>query len=261
VLDRRTAEGKLERLNDIVADLVRLKTDVIVAVGHPSIIPAVKAVTAPIVLVPSFFDPIEAGLVESFARPGRNVTGLSITPSAEIEGKRLALLKEALPRVQLVGLLGMAADWDDAFGQAIQRAARQLGIRVFHADHSHTDYSGAFASIVQQRPDALIVANTPVNFGNRKLIVEFTTTNRLPGMFSRGEYVEAGGLMSYGVDITDLFRRSAVFVQRILNGTSPAEMPVEQPTRFEFHLNLKTAAEFGISVPPRLLERADRVIE
>ena len=133
VFDRRTAEGKLERLNDIVADLVRLKTDVIVAVGHPSIIPAAKTVTAPIVLVPSFFDPVEAGLVESFARPGRNVTGLTITPSAEIEGKRLELLKEALPRLQLVALLGMAADWDDAFGQAIQRAARQLGIRVFHA--------------------------------------------------------------------------------------------------------------------------------
>jgi len=262
ILERRSAEGRLERLTEIVADLVRLKSDVIVAVGHRRIIPAVKATTTiPIILVPSYFDPVQAGVVETLARPGKNVTGLTITPSPEIEGKRVELLQEALPSIQNFAFLGMQVDWEDAYGQMIQRAARDLRVSVLQALHSPTDYQAAFAVISRERPEAMLVANTPVNFANRANIVEFASDQRLPGMYSRREYVQVGGLMSYGVEITDLFRRAATLVHRILTGTSPASIPVEQPTRFELYLNLKTAADFGISLPPRLVECADEVIE
>jgi len=261
-LERRSAEGHLDTLPDIVADIVKRKADVVVAVGHPSIIPGVKAANmVPIVLVPSYFDPVEAGLVETLAHPGKNVTGLSITPSPEIEAKRLELLKAILPDSKRAAFLGMDEDWEDRYGKSVQAAARELGIVLVSAVHTPNDYTDAFDTIRRERPDAVLVANTPVNFANRQLIVDFTTSNRVPGMYSRREYVEAGGLMSYGVDITGLFRRAAEFVDKIFRGVKPADLPVEQPTKFELVINLKTAKALGIDVPPTLLARADEVIE
>ena len=262
ILERRTAEGHLDRLSDIVAELVAINTDVIVAVGHPSIIPAVKAASSvPVILVPSYFDPVQAGLVESLGRPGRNVTGLTITPSPEIEAKRLELLQTILPNNKRVAFLGMTPDWEDAYGSSVRAAALKLGMDLVPAIHDPNEYASAFSAITREHADTVLVANTPVNFANRQLIVDFTTKNRLAGMYSRREYVQAGGLMSYGVDITHLFVRAGDFVDKILHGTKPADLPVEQPTKFEFVINLKTAKALGLEVPAMLLVRADEVIE
>jgi putative ABC transport system substrate-binding protein len=262
VLERRTAEGRLERLFDIVTDLVGRNMDVIVAVGHSSMIRAVKAETrVPIVLAPIFFDPVEAGVVETLARPGKNVTGLSITPTAETEAKRLELFKAALPNMHRLAFLGMKSDWEDPFGKSIQAAARQLGVTLLHAEHKPNDYADTFTAITRERPDGVLVANTPVNFAQRRLIVDFIRKNELPAMYSRREYVQAGGLMAYGVDILDVMRRAGVFVHKIVNGANPADLPVEQPTKFELVINLKTAKALGITVPPLLLAIADEVIE
>jgi len=262
VLERRSAEGKSERLFDLVSDLVEHNMDVIVAVGHPNIIPAVKTwTTVSIILAPILFDPVEAGVVESLARPGKNVTGLTITPSAEIEAKRLELFRASLPDMHRLALLGMRSDWEDPFGKSIQAAAGQLGVTLFHAEHSPDDYTDAFAAITRERPDGVLVANTPVNFAHRRLIVDFATENRLPATYSNRDYVEAGGLMSYGTEISDLLRRSATYAHKIVSGGKPADLPVEQPIKFELVINLKTAKALGLTIPPGVLAIADEVVE
>lgn len=262
VLERRSAEGKFERFPDIVAGLVKLRTDVIVTVGHPMFIAVMKATTTvPIVMAPIYFDPLESGLVKTLARPGGNITGLTVTTGPEVEAKRLELFKTALPNLHRVAFLGMRSDWEDPFGESIQAAARLLGVTLLHAAHSPNEYTEAFAMVSRERPDAVLVANTAVNFGNRRLIVDFTTKSRLPSMYSRREYVEAGGLMSYGVHIPDLWRRAAAFVDRILKGAKPSDLPVERPTRYELSVNLKTAKALGLAIPQSLLLRADQVIE
>jgi putative ABC transport system substrate-binding protein len=262
ILERRSAEGRLERLADIVADLVGLNMDVIAAIGHPAMIPIVKArSTVPFVLVPIFFDPVEAGVAQSLARPGKNVTGLSITPSPEIEAKRLELFKVAVAGMQRLAFLGTRSDLDDPFGKSVHAAARQLGVTLIDTVYEASDFSSALGAIARERPDAVFVANSPVNFAQRRPIVDFTTKNALPAMFSHRDYVQAGGLMSYGVDILDLLHRAAAFVHKIVSGAKPADLPVEQPTKFELVINLKTAKELGVTIPPSLLVRADELIE
>ena len=261
VFERRSAEGKFERFAEIVAELVRLKTDVIVTVGDPMAQAAKRVTTTvPIVMVASV-SPVETGLVASLARPGGNITGLTSNTGPEIEGKRLELLRDVLPKISRVAYFGMKTDWEGPSGESVKAAAKALNVTLLHAEHAPNEYSGAFAVIARQRPDALFVANSAPAFAHRHLIVEFAVKNRLAGTYAWREFVEAGGLMSYGVSLSDLFRRAAGYVDKILKGAKPGDLPIEQPTKFELVINLKTAKTLGLTIPQSVLVRADEVIQ
>jgi len=261
VFEPRSAEGRFERFREILEELISRKVDVLVVNGN-DMTRVAKRVTSTIPIVMVFVnDPASDGLVNSLARPGGNVTGVTGTAGPEIEGKRVELLKEALPKIRRVALLGTKLDWEDSFGKSSQAAARAFQVTLVHAEHTPENYSDAFARIVRDRPDALLVPNSTSNFARRLLIVDFATKNRLPGMYSLRNFTEAGGLMSYGPDFRDQFRRLAVYVDRILKGARPADLPVEQPTKFELVINLKTTKALGLTIPPTLLARADQVIE
>ena len=261
VFEPRSAEGRFERFREILEELISRKVDVLVVNGN-DMTRVAKRVTSTIPIVMVFVnDPVSDGLVNSLARPGGNVTGVTGTAGPEIEGKRVELLKEALPKIRRVALLGTKLDWEDSFGKSSQAAARAFQVTLVHAEHTPENYSDAFARIVRDRPDALLVPNSTSNFARRLLIVDFATKNRLPGMYSLRNFTEAGGLMSYGPDFRDQFRRLAVYVDRILKGARPADLPVEQPTKFELVINLKTTKALGLTIPPTLLARADQVIE
>lgn len=257
----RSAEGKFERLDDLLRELVALKVDVIVAPGNE--IPRRAKQVAPGVpfVMMSIGDPVELGFVASLARPGGNITGLTRTTGAEIESKRVQLLIDAFPAVRRVAFLGRAEDWTSPSGQTMRAAARALGITVVHARHTPSDYTEAFAGMARDRPDALFAAENTPNFAHRRRILEFAAQHRLPSMYFTREFADAGGLMSYGVDLADLYRHAAVYVDKILKGATPATLPVERPTKFEFVVNLRTARGFDLPVPPALLLRADEVIQ
>jgi putative ABC transport system substrate-binding protein len=198
--------------------------------------------------------------VASLARPGGNITGHTNNTGPEIEGKRLELLKDALPKISRVAYLGMKTDWEGSSGKSVKTAAQALRVTLLHAEHTPNEYAGAFAVIARQRPDALFVADSPPAYAHRRLIVELAVKNRLAGTYARREFVEAGGLMSYGVSVSDLFRRAAGYVDKILKGAKPADLPIEQPTKFELVINLKTAKALGLTISPSVLIRADEVI-
>src|SRR5262245_16839161 len=243
VLERRSAEGRYERSGDIVAELVRLKVDVIVTVGAP-MAQAARAVTTtiPIVMATSK-DPENQGLVQSLAQPGGNITGLSTSVGPELEAKRLALLREVLPGLSRVAYLSSKADqdWEKPWGRSVRKAAEALGVTLVLAEHTARQYADAFALISGADVDALFVSWSPPAFADRAHIVDFATRRRLPSNFAYREPVELGGLLSYGVNLADLFRRAAGYVDKILQGANPAELPVERPTKFELVINLKTA--------------------
>ncbi len=261
IFERRSAEGKFERFGDILAELIRLKTDVIVTVGNPMTGRAKAMTTTVPIVVANSASPVEQGLVASLARPGGNITGLTVNAGPEIEAKRLELLKEALPKISRVAFLGMKAEWKGPSAETVRAAALALGVRLIDAEHTPTEYSDAFAIITRERPDALFVADSPPNFAHRRLIVEFAAKARLAGTYPRREFVEAGGLMSYGVSTPDLFRRAATYVDKIIKGAKPADLPVEQPTKFELVINIKTAKALGLTIPQSVLYRADEVIQ
>src|SRR5262245_42496042 len=260
---RRTAEGRFERLSDIVAELMRLKADVIVTGGNPAA-RAAKAVTTtvPIVAI-GVGDPVGDGLVQSFARPGGNVTGLMIRVGSESEAKRLQLLKEMLPSISRVVYLGSKEnkDWDSPWGESVRTAAQALSVTLALAEHTSRQYADPFTVISRARAEALFVGPGPLAYADRALIVDFATRARLPSSFAFRESVGLGGLMSYGVSVVDLFRRSATYVDKILKGAKPADLPVEQPTKFELVINLKTAMALGLEVPRLLIAQADDLIE
>ncbi|MFZ1059253.1 MAG: ABC transporter substrate-binding protein [Candidatus Rokuibacteriota bacterium] len=260
VFERRSAEGKFERFGDIVAELVHLKADVIVTVGN-DIAREAKRVTSTVpIVMASSSSPVEAGLVASLARPGGNITGLTRDAGPELQGKRLELLKDALPKISRVAFLGMRADWESAQGKSVEAAARALGITLIHAEHTPNQYADAFALIKRERPHALFVAQSSMTYANRHRIADFAVTSRLPGSYPFRELVEAGGLMSYGVSAPDMFRRAAIYVDKILKGAKPGDLPVEQPTKFELIINLKAAKALGLTIPQSVLIRADEVI-
>ena len=263
ILERRSAEGRFQLFGDIVAELVRIKADVIVTPGD--LMPrAAKAVTTtvPIVMVTSV-DPVGEGLVQSFARPGGNITGLTLAVGPEIEAKRLELLREMLPGVSRVAYLGSKEDkdWESPSGKSLLTAAQALGVTLVLAEHTPHQFTEAFTLISRARVEALLVSPSPAAFADRALIVDFATRARLPSMFAFRESVTLGGLMSYGVNVADNFRRAAGFVDKILKGTKPADLPVEQPTKFELVINLKTAKGLGVTIPRTLLGRADELIQ
>ncbi len=263
ILERRSAEGRFERFGDIVAELVRLKADVIVT-GGSLMARAAKAVTTtvPIVMATSA-DPVGEGIVQSLARPGGNITGLTISVGPEIEAKRLQLLREMLPGVSRVAYLSSKEDkeWESPRGQSVRTAAQALGVTLVPAEFPPHQVTDAFALISRARAEALFVASSPTTFAGRALIVDFATRTRLPSIFSLRDAVVLGGLMSYGVNLVDNLRRAATYVDKILKGAKPGDLPVEQPTKFELVINLKTAKALGLTIPPSLLLRADEVIE
>jgi putative tryptophan/tyrosine transport system substrate-binding protein len=251
----------LPRGGEILEGLVSLKVDVLVVNGN-SMTQVAKEVTRVVPIVMAFVnDPAEDGLVATLAHPGGNVTGVASTAGSELEGKRVELLKEALPKIRRVAFLGTKSDWEDPFGRSTQAAARALSITLILAEHAPDEYGDAFARILHDHPDALLVPNTTSNFARRHLIVEFATKSRLPSMGYVRNFTEDGGLMSYGPDFRDQYRHLAVYVDKILKGARPADLPVEQPTKFELVINLKTAKALGLTIPPSLLQRADQVIE
>ena len=262
ILERRSLEGKIiERAPEVVAELVRLNMDVIVTVG-PEMTRAAKQVTStvPIVMAP-VSGPVEAGLVASLARPGGNITGLTLDVGPELEGKRLGLLREVLPKLRQAAYLGTKAEWEAPRGESIRAAARTLGLALLLAEFHPNDYAGVFDLIARERPHAIITSTNPRNYTYRGLISEFAAKNNLPSMSYFREFVEVGGLMSYGVDLRDIYRRAAIYVDKILKGAKPAHLPVEQPTKFELVINLKTARALGLTIPSSLLARADQIIE
>ncbi len=263
VLEVRHSEGRFERLPELARELVRLKVDVIVASSDVAIAAAKRETqTIPIVMVPGG-DPVGTGFVTSLARPGGNITGLS-SISPELSGKRLELLREAVPGLSRVALLwnpdvrSNMLDYKEMEGAARSQRLELQSIEVPRAE----DLDRAFSAVTNQRAQALVLpSGNPVTFGNRGRITIFAQRNRLPSMYAQKEYVDAGGLMSYGPSMSDMFRRAAIYVDKILKGAKPAELPVEQPTKFELVINLKTAKALGLTIPQSLLRRADQVIQ
>jgi ABC-type uncharacterized transport system substrate-binding protein len=262
VIEYRYAEGKFDRLPDLAAELVGLKLDVIVAAPTPSVLAAKKAsATTPIVFA-SVVDPVASGLVASLARPGGNITGLTIL-GPELSGKRLELLKEVLPNVTRVAALWNSANpAQELIWKEMQAAAQELRLQLQSLEvRSANDFDIAFEAALRERAQALIPSGEPLINTQLKRIVEFAAKNRLPAMYAGPEVVDAGGLMSYAPNYTDQYRRAAIYVDKILKGAKPADLPVEQPTKFEFVINLKTAKQIGLTIPPNVLARADKVIK
>jgi putative ABC transport system substrate-binding protein len=261
VIEWRFAEGKADRVPALLADLVRLKIDEIVSAGSNVTRAAKEAtVTIPIVMAQDS-DPVGNGFVASLARPGGNVTGLS-TLAPEISGKRLELLKEIVPKLSRLAVLGTSATTTTALSlKEVESAASAFGVKLQYLDVLvPKDIETAFRAAGKGRAEGVLVLTGPVINSQRKQIAALAAKNRLPAIFPYPEYVEAGGLMSYSANVEDLFRRSATYVDKILRGTKPADLPVEQPTKFEFIINLKAAKQIGLTIPPNVLARADRVI-
>jgi len=261
----RYAAGKLDRLPQLAAELVRLKVDIIVAAGTDSVIRAAKNATKtiPIVMLGLATDPVVEGFVESLARPGGNVTGLT-TLSIELGGKRLELLKEAVPKLARVAVLYDPSNRPSVIEvkEVLPVTARALKLTLQTWEvRAADDIDRVFAALSKQRPDGLHVLSGPLINNNQKRIVDFALKNRLPAMYTNRQYVDAGGLMSYGGDQTDNYRRVAYYVDRILKGAKPADLPVEQPMKFNFVINLKTAKQIGVTMPQWTLMKADRVIQ
>jgi len=266
VIEYRDAEGKLERLPALAAELVALKVDVIVAAASAVPARAAKQVTRtlPIVFIGAG-DPVTTGLVTSLARPGGNLTGLSML-APELIGKWLDLLRQAVPEVSRVAFLwqpGAAGDRTDKdFLKEADVAARALGVRLQVVEaRGPADIDRAFSDIIRARAGALTVLSTPMFSSERRRLLDLAAKNRLPAMYSFREYVDAGGLMSYGPNLADMYRRAATYVDKILKGAKPGDLPVEQPTKFELVINLKTAKALGLTIPRSLLLNADEVIQ
>jgi ABC-type uncharacterized transport system substrate-binding protein len=265
-IEYRYSEGKPERAAELAAELVRLKVDILVAGGGPTWVQAAKSATKtiPIIMVGLGADPVDAGLVESLARPGGNVTGLTLL-SRDLGGKRLELLKEAVPKVTRVAVLYDPANPVTVLEskKILQSTASALGLTVRSWEvRAQDDFEQVFALINKWRPDGLYPAGGgPLLGANRQRIIVFALKNRLPSVYQNREIVDAGGLMSYGVDRAESYRRVAYYIDRILKGTKPADLPVEQPKKFELVINLKTAKQIGVNIPQSLLYRADKVIK
>jgi putative tryptophan/tyrosine transport system substrate-binding protein len=264
-IEYRYTEGKQDRLAELAAELVRLKVDVIVAAGGVTTIRAAKNATKtiPIVMTGRGSDPVEAGHVESLARPGGNVTGVT-NLTTELGGKRLELFKEAVPKLARVAVLynPAAASSVHEVKEVLPVAARALELTVRSWEIRDADgFDRVFAAINKQRSDGLYVSGGPLMLANRKRIADLALKSQLLSVYDRREFVDAGGLMSYGADQAESYRRVAYFVDRILKGAKPADLPVEQPTKFELVINLKTTKQIGLTIPPNFLARADRVIK
>jgi putative ABC transport system substrate-binding protein len=262
VVERRYAGDRGERFSEFAAEMVRLNVDVIVVVTTPAALAVKKATTTIPVVFPNAINPVETGVVASLAQPGGNVTG-GVAQTAVLSAKRLEILKEAVPVLARAAIVWNGANPALAFAwRDTQSAAAALALALQpHELREPRDLHTAFAMMTQQRPDALIVLQDALTLQHKSEIIDFASQQRLPGMFVAKEWVEAGGLMSYGESLPDMYRRGAYFIDRILKGAKPADLPVEQVTKFELVINTKTAATLGLEIPPTLLARADEVME
>jgi putative ABC transport system substrate-binding protein len=264
-IEYRYSEGKTDRAPELAAELARLKVDIIVVAGGIHWIAAAKNATKtiPVVMVGAGNDPVEAGLIESLARPGGNVTGLT-NLSGKLGGKRLELLKEAVPKTTRVAVLYEPATPANVLevNEDLPAAAHALKLTVQPWEvRAAEGFEKVFAVLSKERPDGLYVAGSPLTNAKQKRIAGFALKSRLPSVYTVREAVDAGGLMYYGADLADSYRRVAYYVDRILKGAKPADLPVEQPKKFEFVINLKTAKQLGLTIPPNVLARADKVIK
>ena len=263
VIEWRPHEGKVDRLPALAAELVRLKVDVIVTGGSPAARAAKEATSTIPIVMTNFGDPVGSGFVASLARPGGNITGLS-TLAPELSGKRLELLKEIVPRLSRVAVFGTSTTPDNAPSlREVELAAKVLGVKLQYLDvlgpkDSETAFRAAFKGLAEA---VLMMVSGSVANSQRPQIAELAAKSRLPVIYSGRADVEAGGLMTYGVNNTDLDRRAATYVDKILKGTKPADLPIEQPIKFEFIINLKAAKQIGLTIPPNVLARADKVIK
>ena len=261
VIEYRSADEKLDRLPELAAELVQLNVDVIVS-GGDIVTRVVKEATSTIPIVMLYDnDPIGSGLIASLARPGRNITGLS-SLSAEISGKRLEILKETVPRLSRLAVFGTSTAPVSARAlRDTELAAGAFGVKLQYLDVLvPKDIETAFQAASKTHADAFLTLSSAVFTSHRKQLIDLAAKSRLPAMYTAKEFVEAGGLMTYGASIPDLFRRAATYVDKILKGAKPADLPVEQPMKFEFIVNLKAANQIGLTIPPNVLARADKVI-
>jgi putative ABC transport system substrate-binding protein len=261
-IEYRYAEGKLDRLSKFMAELIDLKSDLIVTAGSEAISAAKNSTKEIPIVMASSGDAVTLGLVASLARPGGNITALT-NITWELAGKRLELLKEVVPKVTRVAFLlnPETPQAVPAFKEA-QKAAQALGLKLQSLEvKTPDDFEGVFRAAARSRADAVVVSAGAFNNFHRKRIAELAVKGRLPAVSNSADLVEAGGLMSYGVNTPDSFRRAATYVDKILKGAKPADLPVEQPTKFELVINLKTAKQIGVTIPPNVLARADRVIK
>jgi putative tryptophan/tyrosine transport system substrate-binding protein len=262
IIERYSAEGHHERYADLAREIVARNPDVIVTGTNPVVI-AFTAKTSAIPIVAFMIDPLKAGLVASLARPGGNLTGITLDAGIELWGKRLELLKEAIPSMANVVFLSMRDGWDGSFGQALQDVGSRLKISlhpVLPSTGTTAEMERVFAAIAQQRPDAVLVSGEGDLYAHRLLIAELAEKHRLPTMSPYRDFVDAGGLMAYTVDLAELLRRMADDVHQILKGAKPGNIPIYQPTKFGLMINLKTAKALGLTLPPALLSRADETI-
>ena len=263
IIDSRSAEGRSDRLSDLAAELVRIKVDIIVASTTPALVAAKNATgTVPIVAV-NVGDLVALGLIVSLARPGGNITGVSYSVGADLFGKELELLKEALPNIGRVAILSNPANPTHALAISnVKVAAQALGVELQLVEgRDPSEFDGAFAAMTKERVRAILVLPDGLFYLHRTRLADLAVENRLPSMHGLRENVEAGGLMSYGPNSLDNFGRAATFVDKIFKGAVPADLPLEQPTKYELVINLKTAKALGLGVPPSLLARADEIIE
>jgi putative ABC transport system substrate-binding protein len=263
IYEARFAEGRPERLPEFAAELVRLKADVILAQGSPAQFAAKEATsTIPIVTAPAAGDLVGTGIIASLARPGGNVTGLS-DDSVPLSAKRMELLKEAVPKASVIAVLWNADDRGMTLrSQELEKAARILKVEVRAIGvRNKEDLAAALSELGRRKPDAIFVVADALMFINRKLIIEFQTNERIPAMYEVANYVNEGGLMSYGPDPAEMFRKAADYVDRILRGSKPADLPAELPTRYYLALNQKAAEAMGLHFPPVLMLRADHVVK
>jgi len=263
LVEYRRAEGKIDRISSLVAELVQLKVDVIVVSNFLALRRAKQATkTIPIVML-SVVDPVESGIVDSLARPGGNITGIA-TLDREVDRKRLELLKQMVPTISRAGVFWNTETESATLGfKAYETAARALKIQLLSLglQGPDVDLEGRFQSAIKGRADALITVRNPVTQYYAKRIANLAIKDRLPSMFEGSDFVQAGGLMSYTASDAERFRRAAFYVDKILKGAKPADLPVEQPTKFELVINLKTAKQIGLTIPPNVLARADKVIK
>jgi putative ABC transport system substrate-binding protein len=262
-IDSRFAEGKFDRLPGLAADLVRLKVDLIVTTGRGPALAAKNATTTIPIVMMNFPDPVGEGLVASLARPGGNVTGFS-SLGRELNTKRLEILKDAVPKLARVGVLQQAGTTPADLPMKELRAAAlalKLKLEEITAEADAKGLESAFQTAKQKQIGAIAIGGGRTFFAERKRIVELAVKYRLPAIYPQDDFVEAGGLMSYGVDYDDLYRRAAVYVDKILKGAKPADLPVQQATKFEFVINLKAAKQIGLTIPPEVLARANKIIK
>jgi len=262
IIEYRWAAGKKERLPDLVAELVRLKVEVIVTSVTPAAEAAKRATTTIPIVMAAVGDPVGSGLVASLARPGGNVTGLTLL-STELAGKRLQMVRELIPKATRVAVLAYrGTSVTRLFLEEMRGRARQMGIQLVVQEVDQAgDLPSAFAAMQRERTQALVVQVSPLTADNTERIIELAAQHRLPAMYDVRSFVEAGGLVSYGPSLAEMFRRAAYYVDRILKGAKPADLPIEQPTKFELVINLKAAKALGLTIPPALPVRTDQVIE